>query len=188
MKRHAKQIAKNTKVATSTPIATTIIVESDGNGKKKAKKDLEERRRSGDFPPAVSVRVDDLASLEGDDESKADRKVRFGKPQSKGGIALYVHYLVIQSSHRHLYFLFSNSAGYTDSIAGLRSGASPHASLTPSHSALKHQDDASKNSSGNGKKGTSPGSTSLSSLKKGNAKKNNTGGKASSNFLAGRAN
>ena len=91
MKKHAKQILKNAKISTevkaSIPIATTIIAMSDGKSKKKAKKDLEERRQSGDFPPAASVRVDDLASLEADDESKADRKVRFGKPQSKGGSA-----------------------------------------------------------------------------------------------------
>ena len=90
MKKHAKQILKNAKTSAegrvSTPMATTIIVTSDGKSKKKAKKELEERRQSGDFPPAASVRVDDLASLEGDDESKADRKVRFGKPQSKGGL------------------------------------------------------------------------------------------------------
>ena len=92
MKKHAKQILKNAKTSAegrvSTPMATTIIVTSDGKSKKKAKKELEERRQSGDFPPAASVRVDDLASLEGDDESKADRKVRFGKPQSKGGLLI----------------------------------------------------------------------------------------------------
>ena len=98
MKRHAKQIARNNapKAVPAIPaaaVSTTLI--ADVNSAKKAKKEQKkeanrernekyERRQSGDFPPALSVRVDDLAEEDGDEESKADRKVRFGEPQSKG--------------------------------------------------------------------------------------------------------
>ena len=84
------------------------------------------------------------------------------------------------------FYLISSPLGYIDSIAGLKSGASPHASLTPSHSALKSQSSSSK--IGGKGKGTSPASSSKSVLKKNSAAKNNTRGKASSSFLAGRAN
>jgi ribosomal RNA-processing protein 1 len=62
-------------------VATTVI--SDSQDKKRVKRETADRRKSSDFPPAESVRVDDLTE-EGEGEGKGDRKVRFGKPQSKG--------------------------------------------------------------------------------------------------------
>jgi Nucleolar protein,Nop52 len=62
-------------------VTTTVIL--DSQDKKRVKRETADRRKSSDFPPAESVRVDDLTE-EGEGEGKGDRKVRFGKPQSKG--------------------------------------------------------------------------------------------------------
>jgi hypothetical protein len=177
MKKQARLLKKN-ELLNKPPVVAVVPAKYDHEKKnKKAKSD--DRRQSGDFAPALryvciyiyiyvykhiyiyvyiyifiyihiyiyihSVRIDDLVEEGG----KEDRRVTFGKPQSKG---------------------------YTDSIAGLRTGASPHASLTPSHSALKAQ----KPGSNTTKK--SPGS--------GSGKKNKklTGNKASDKFLNGRGN
>ena len=85
VKRHAKLSGSSKRSPSSSPapVATTIISESQE--KKKARKEKTDRRQSSDFPPADSVRVDDLT---GDRDGKADRKVRFGKPQSKGETGL----------------------------------------------------------------------------------------------------
>jgi ribosomal RNA-processing protein 1 len=90
VKRHAKvsgsKKANLTKPARLTQpahvafaVATTII--PDSQEKKRVKRESADRRKSSDFPPAESVRVDDLT---GEGEGRGDRKVTFGKPQSKG--------------------------------------------------------------------------------------------------------
>jgi len=155
MKKQARLLKKNEQLNKSPAVVVEKPAKYDHEKKnKKAKSD--DRRQSGDFAPALSVRIDDLVEEGG----KEDRRVTFGKPQSKG---------------------------YTDSIAGLRTGASPHASLTPSHSALKAQKPGSsttKKSPGGGTTKKSPGSGS------GSGKKNKklTGDKASDKFLNGRGN
>lgn len=106
MKRHAKQLAKANPVKAPTiaptpaPVATTMIVDESKASKKRAKKEANERRQSGDFPPAESVRIDDLVSQEDEEgESKVDRKVRFGKPQSKGEQCRYFHIHTYRRKH-----------------------------------------------------------------------------------------
>jgi hypothetical protein len=84
MRKQAK-VMKKQQVKAPVPVSTTpIVVNSSSESSKKSKKEKEQRRASGEFPPADSVRIDDIASSLENEAEKAERKVRFGKPQSKG--------------------------------------------------------------------------------------------------------
>jgi hypothetical protein len=57
-------------------------------------------RQSGDFAPALSVRIDDLV----EEGVKEDRRVTFGKPQSKG-IYMYIFWILLKFDYGLIYFM-----------------------------------------------------------------------------------